>query len=182
MIYHNIYENTDLTKIKNVSIILCIKCDDNEYRILVGERKDNKWTAPGGRVELKELNTDKGLFDAICREFEEETGYDLNGIPMCYPEYFIFDRIHRNKTITRIYMNCTMINNFFYDFNTKTNTYKIKFGNSYKKDNELTDLACYTLKTIFSNESKYIEYFINGLKAIKEYAQDYILMMPKKIQ
>ena len=74
MTYHNIYMNTDLNKIKNVSIILCIECPDNKYRILVGKlKKKNLWTAPGGIVEDSEKGTDIGLFNAVCREFKEET-------------------------------------------------------------------------------------------------------------
>jgi len=170
MIYHNIYTNTDLSKIKNVSIILCIKCPD-KYRILVGQLTNDKWTAPGGRVELYEENTDIGLFGAMQREFEEETGYVLNNISMCYDEYFIFDRIHGNGSITRIYMNCTDINKFTYNYNKKTNTYEINFCSSKKKDKEMKSLACYSLDTILKNTTKYQEYFINGLNNIKDFAQ-----------
>jgi hypothetical protein len=170
MIYYNIYTNTDLSKIKNVSIILCIKCPD-KYRILVGQLQNGKWTSPGGRVESYEKSTDIGLFNAMKREFEEETGYKLNIMSMCYDEYFIFDRIHTNESITRIYMNCTNINNFKYKYNKKTNTYEINFGSSKKKDKEMKSLACYSLDTILKNTTKYQEYFINGLNNIKDFAQ-----------
>ncbi len=173
MTYNNIYVKTDLNKIKNVSIILCINCLDNKYRILVGKlKKINLWTAPGGIVEDSEKGTDIGLFNAVCREFEEETGYNLTTIKMCYDKYFIFDRIHRNDSITRIYMNCTNINQFTFHYNKKTNTYKIQFGQSLKKDNEITELACYSLGTILQNKSKYAKYFINGLEDIKQFATE----------
>ena len=35
---------------------------------------------------------------------------------MCYDEYFIFDRIHRNGSITRIYMNCANIDQFKFHY------------------------------------------------------------------
>jgi 8-oxo-dGTP pyrophosphatase MutT (NUDIX family) len=177
MIYHNIYTNTDLSKIKNVSIILCIKCLDQKYRILVGQLKDNKWTAPGGRVESYEKDTDIGLFIAMQREFEEETGYKLNNISMCYDEYFIFDRIHTNESITRIYMNCTNIDNFIYYYNQKI--YEINFGSSKKKDKEMKSLACYSLDTILKNTTKYQKYFINGLNNIKDFAEKLNSNIPK---
>jgi 8-oxo-dGTP pyrophosphatase MutT (NUDIX family) len=166
MSHNNIYQNTDLEKIKNVSIILCIKFDDNMHRILVIKEKDFSWNTPGGKVESYELKSNGGLFNAMKREFGEETGYNIDLIKMCYDQYFIYDRNHTNGSFTRIFMNCAQSSNFKFK-----NKNKLYFGDNYKRNGETNDIQCYTLDTILKNKTKYKKYCIDTFYKIQNFAK-----------
>lgn len=162
----NIYQQTDLSKIKNVAIILCIKFSENKYRILVVQEKDFRWNTPAGGVRSNERNTNEGLFKAACREFAEETGYKLKKIKMCYDTWFVYDRIHLNGSYTRIFMNCA--NKDQLKFKTDNNLY---FGTTYNRNNETINIACYSLETIIKTKSKYKNYCIETFNKIKKFAK-----------
>lgn len=80
--------------VSNASIVLITP---NNRVILVRDRRTQEWMTPGGKRDHPESE-----FECALREFQEETSFVLD------PKYFTnmqsFPRVHRNKSITMIYI------------------------------------------------------------------------------
>ena len=81
--------------IKNVSLILFVG-KSLEYVMVLNKNGTNLWMFPGGCVEP----TDRTLFQAIKREFQEETGFIFPYFKNILPYYDY-------KGITRIFVGTT---------------------------------------------------------------------------
>lgn len=63
-------------KIKNVAGRIFVQ-HNNKTKLLLIKRYDGLWTAPGGKVDKKDLLEQNACFATLTREFKEEVGFEL---------------------------------------------------------------------------------------------------------
>jgi len=75
--------------------IICIT--DTNRVLVVHDTRKNKWMIPGGKRDGIESD-----YECALREFKEETSFSLD--PTLFSSIKSYPRLHRNKSITMIYI------------------------------------------------------------------------------
>jgi 8-oxo-dGTP pyrophosphatase MutT (NUDIX family) len=140
--YLNLLKQVGGVNPSNASIILI-----SRGRILCVREMSGKWTLPGGKIE-----TDERPFHAAKREFYEETGNMLPDLRLEDKTFNKYDYVHRNSSITRIYIG-----------HTDTPDLHFIIENTNGETNALKYL---TLDEIMSGEYDFHNYIINSLSKI----------------